>query len=325
MANLNQSEKPLACEACGVDCCRFGRHRNGLRRFRCPSCKRTYTEPHSRVLDSMYIPEEKAVLALQLLLEGNSIRSTERISGLDRNTIMSLLVKAGDRCNTLMVEKIVRLSVRDVQADEIWGFVYKKEGHKLETEKTVAGIGDAYCFVGIERHNKLILAWHLGKREQRSTDAFIAKLRYATDGSRYQFTTDGFKPYISAVRLYLHGMVDFAQLVKVYAAPREGEQRYSPGDVVEAVPVPVMGYPKPERICTSHVERQNLSIRMGMRRMTRLTNAFSKKWEHLEAAYALWFAYYNFCRVHQSLRVTPAMEAGISGHVWTIAELIAPR
>jgi transposase-like protein/IS1 family transposase len=323
MTNPTQSEQTMMCEVCKVDCQRFGRHRNGLRRFRCPRCHKTYTEAHARVLDSMYISPDRAALALRLLLEGNSIRSTERISGMDRNTIMSLLVRAGDRCKTLMISKIVNLPVKDVQADEIWGFVQKKESHKQEHEKNIAGIGDAYCFIGIERHSKLILAWHLGRRDQVSTDAFIGKLRYATDGNRYQFTTDGFKPYVSAVKLYLRGMVDFAQLIKIYSAPREGEQRYSPGDVVEAVPVPIMGLPKRDRICTSHIERQNLSIRMGMRRMTRLTNGFSKKWENLEAAYALWFAYYDFCRVHQSLRVTPAMEAGLTDHIWTIAELIA--
>jgi IS1 family transposase len=262
------------------------------------------------------------VAALQLLLEGMSVRSVERVTEMHRDTILRLLVLAGERCQRLMEEKIKSLPVRDVQADEIWGFCFKKEGHKWEYEKDIAGIGDAYCFVGIERHNKLILAWHLGKRDQKATDAFIGKLRYATDGGRYQFTTDGFKPYISAVKLYLKGIVDFAQLVKVYSSPREGEQRYSPGDVVEAVPVPIMGLPVRNQICTSHIERQNLSIRMGMRRMTRLTNAFSKKWENLEAAYSLWFAYYNFCRVHQTLRISPAMEAGISDHLWSISELL---
>lgn len=271
----------------------------------------------------MYISQEKAALALKLLLEGNSIRSTERITEMDRNTIMSLLVKAGDRCKTLLTERIVNVPVTDVEADEIWGFCFKKEGHKLPEEKNAAHIGDAYCFVGMERSSKLVLAWHLGKRNQSSTDAFIGKLRYATSDSRYQLTTDGFRPYISAVKLYLKGIVDFAQLVKVYSSPREGEQRYSAGDVVEAVPVPIMGLPKRNRICTSHVERQNLTIRMGMRRMTRLTNAFSKKWENLEAAYALWFAYYNFVRVHQTLRVTPAMEGRLADHVWTIQEMIA--
>ena len=271
----------------------------------------------------MYISEESAILALRLLLEGNSIRSTERITGMDRNTIMSLLVKAGERCSALLKAKIQNIPVSDVEADEIWGFVQKKEGHKQPGELKSWMIGDAYCYVAMERSTKLVLAWHLGKRGKYATDAFIGKLAYATSDARYQLTTDGFSPYVSAVGLYLRGRVDFAQLVKVYASPREGEQRYSPGEVVEAVPVPVMGLPKRERICTSHIERQNLSIRMGMRRMTRLTNGFSKKWENLEAAYALWFAYYNFCRVHKTLRVTPAMEAGITDHIWTIAELIA--
>jgi IS1 family transposase len=269
----------------------------------------------------MYIPQDKAVLALQLLLEGNSIRSTERITNLDRNTIMSLLVRAGERCQTITVSKIVNLTVKDVEADEIWGFVQKKEGHKsLEDGPEV---GDAYCFVGMERRTKLVLAYHLGKRNKIATEAFMEKLRYATADSRFQFTTDGFRPYVDATHMILGNRVDFAQLIKVYGTPREGEQRYSPGEVVEAVPVRIYGSPDPTRICTSHIERQNLTIRMGMRRMTRLTNGFSKKWENLEAAYSLWFAYYNFCRVHKTLRVTPAMEAGITDHIWTIAELIA--
>lgn len=317
-----KSEISMTCQDCKIDCQRFGKHRNGLRRFRCQNCKKTYTETHTRVLDSMYISPEKAALALRLLLEGNSIRSTERITELDRNTILSLLVKAGDRCQTLMVEKIVNLAVTDVQADEIWGFVQKKEGHK--TEEDGAEVGDAYCFVGMERNTKLVLAFHLGKRTAKSTDTFIGRLSYAiSPDCRFQLTTDGFGPYVSAVKMLLRGRVDYAQQIKVYGASREGEQRYSPAEVVEVVTNEIVGRPRRDRISTSHVERQNLSIRMGMRRMTRLTNGFSKKWENLEAAYALWFAYYNFCRVHQTLRVTPAMEAGITDHIWTIAELIA--
>lgn len=311
----------MVCQSCKIDCQRFGKHRNGLRRFRCSQCKKTYTETHSRVLDSMYIPQEKAVLALRLLLEGNSIRSTERITDLDRNTIMSLLVKAGDRCETLMVEKIVNLPVQDVEVDEIWGFVQKKEGHK--TDDDGEDVGDAYCFVGMERSTKLVLAYHLGKRTAKATDAFIGKLAYATSKDHFQLTSDGFPPYISAVKMLLRDRVDFAQLVKVYGAPRDGEQRYSPATVVDSIPTEIMGRPLRDKICTSHVERVNLSIRMGMRRMTRLTNGFSKKWDNLQAAYSLWFAYYNFCRIHQTLRVTPAMECGITDHVWTIAELIA--
>jgi IS1 family transposase len=205
--------------------------------------------------------------------------------------------------------------------DEIWGFVGKKEGHKSEDDG--AELGEAYCFIGMERTSKLVLAWHLGKRTVKSTDTFIGKLAYATSNVRFQLTSDGFKPYINSVKMILRDRVDFAQLIKVYGVSRDGEQRYSPAEVVDSIPVEIMGRPVMDRICTSHIERQNLSIRMGMRRMTRLTNGFSKKWENLEAAYALWFGYYNFCRVHSSLRVTPAMEAGLTDHIWTISELIA--
>lgn len=271
----------------------------------------------------MYISQSRAVMALQLLLEGNSIRSTERITDMDRNTIMKLLVLAGERCAKLLETKIRAIPVREVEADETWGFVAKKEGHKRAEESGCDEIGDAYCFIGMERNTKLVLAWHLGKRTQENTDRFIGKLAYATSEDRFQLSTDGFRPYVPAVDLYLQERVDFAQLVKTYYIHHDGEQRYSPKRMVEAVPTPVRGLPKRRRICTSHIERQNLSIRMGMRRMTRLTNAFSKKWSNLEAAYALWFAYYNFCKIHRSLRVTPAMESGLSDHVWTIAELIA--
>jgi transposase-like protein/IS1 family transposase len=313
----------MTCHYCRNTCTRFGKHRNGLQRFRCNQCRKTFTEEHERPLDEMRLPLDRAEAVLKLLLEGMSVRSAERVTGIHRDTILRLLVLAAERCERLMEEKIKSLPVSDVQADEIWGYVFKKEGHKWDHEKNIQGIGDAYCFVGIERHSKLILAWRLGKRDQQATDAFIGKLRYATGDNRYQLTTDGFKPYISAVAMYLKGLVDFAQLIKVYGVSREGEQRYNPAEVVDAVPCEIMGRPVRDRICTSHVERQNLSIRMGMRRMTRLTNAFSKKWENLQAAYSLWFAFYNFCRIHQTLRVTPAMEAGIASHPWTVAELLA--
>ncbi|MFP5204968.1 MAG: IS1 family transposase [Acidobacteriota bacterium] len=265
---------------------------------------------------------EKAESVLKLLLEGMSIRSIERFTGIHRDTIIRLLVMGGDRCHTLMIQKIFNLNVSDVQADEIWGYVFKKEGHKTKDDGDECG--DAYCFVGIERNSKLILAHHLGRRTAKSTDEFIGKLAYAVHPDcRFQLTTDGWPPYVTSVPMLLRGRVDFATLVKVYGVSAEGEARYSPPEVIDSVTTEIMGRPRRDRICTSHIERQNLSIRMGMRRMTRLTNGFSKKWENLEAAYALWFAYYNFCRVHQTLRVTPAMESGLTDHIWTIAELIA--
>lgn len=271
----------------------------------------------------MRVPLDNAVRVLQLLLEGMSVRSAERVTGVHRDTILRLLVLAGDRCQRLMSEKIKAVPVDDVEVDEIWGYVYKKEGHKWDSERENDRIGDAYCFIAMERTSKLVLTHYLGKRTAESTDQFIARLRLATDATRrYQLTSDGFAAYKGAVKSYLRGCVDFAQLVKVYASPREGEQRYSPAEVVDAVPEIVTGNPNRKRICTSHIERQNLSIRMGMRRMTRLTNAFSKKWENLEAAYALWFAFYNFCRIHKSLRVTPAMESGLADRPLTLKDLI---
>ncbi|MEK6285533.1 MAG: hypothetical protein AABO57_07315 [Acidobacteriota bacterium] len=183
-------------------------------------------------------------------------------------------------------------------------------------------VGDAYCFIAIERETKLVLAWHLGRRSAEDTMEFTEKLNEATQG-HFQLTTDGFKAYMYAVSYSLGTRVDFAQLIKVYAAQREREQRYSPAEVVETIRQIQIGNPALDRICTSHIERQNLNVRMAMRRMTRLTNGFSRKWENLKAAYALYFAYYNFCRVHSTLRVTPAMESGITDHVWSLTELLA--
>jgi len=268
----------------------------------------------------MYIPWDKALLAVQLLLEGNSIRSTERISGLDRNTIMRVLVLAGAKCEQVSEKMIRNVPVRDVEADEIWSFIGKKE-KKVQTDDDPT-FGDAYCFVGIERTSKLVLAWYLGRRTTRDTEAFVEKVNEATAGE-FQITTDGFKAYVDAVHMSLGTRVDFAQLIKVYTASPEGEHRYSPSEVVATEVVPVLGNPNPDKICTSHVERQNLTMRMQIRRFARLTNAFSKKWENHYAALSLYFAYYNFVRIHSTLRVTPAMESGLADHVWTLKELLS--
>lgn len=312
----------MTCTMCELRCQRFGKHRNGLRRFRCPQCKRTYTEAHALTLGQMYISQEKMLLAVSLLLEGNSIRSTMRITGLDQNTIMKALALAGEKCEKVMARLIVSVPVKDVQCDEIWSFLFKKE--KAVRPGDDPNFGDQYCFTAIERHSKLILNFALGKRDQATTDVFIEGLRHATASQNFQITTDGFVPYKSAIDTTLSDRVDFAQLIKVYrAATPDDQRRYSPAEVVSTEVVPVVGNPEPERICTSHVERQNLTMRMQIRRFTRLTNGFSKKWENHWAALCLYFAYYNFCRLHRSIRVTPAMEAGITDHVWELSELLA--
>lgn len=175
----------------------------------------------------------------------------------------------------------------------------------------------------MERTSKLVLTWHLGRRTMPHTEQFIVKLRAATSEKTYQITTDAFRPYMKAIAYGLGDRVEYAQLVKVYAQSHEGAQRYSPADVVNAVPVPVSPNADPARICTSHVERQNLTMRMQIRRWTRLTNGFSKTWKNHKAAIALHFAFYNFCRVHRTLKTTPAIKAGITNRVWGIAELLA--
>ena len=235
----------MTCEDCNIECQRFGKHRDGLRRFRCPNCKRTYTEAHTKTLDTMNIPTwDKALLAVRLLLEGNSIRSTERISGLNRNTIMRVLVLAGEKAEKVSEEMIRNVPVKEVQADEIWSFIAKKEKRvKAGDDPT---FGDAYCFTGIERNTKLVLAWHLGRRTTRDREAFTEKLHAATSGN-FQITTDGFAAYRDAVSYSLGTRVDFAQLIKVYAVSSEGEHRYSPSEVVSTEVVPVIGRPTPTR------------------------------------------------------------------------------
>ncbi|MGO9228169.1 MAG: hypothetical protein ACLQKA_03005 [Bryobacteraceae bacterium] len=312
----------MTCQNCRSECRKFGKHRNGLRRFQCRQCRKTFTEPHE-TLEGMYTGLENAAKALQMFVEGCSVSTVERLTGIHHTTLLRLLVVAGERCERVMARLVTNVPVTDVKCDEIWGYVGKKEGHKLPMEADDNTIGGAYCFVAIERKTKLILNFALGRRDQATTDIFIEGLRTATAPERFQVTTDGFEPYISAITTTLSDRCNFAQLIKVYAeAPREERRRYSPPDVTHIERVPVMGDPDKKQISTSHVERQNLTIRMQMRRLTRLTNAFSKKWENLWAAYCLHFAWYNFVRIHQSLRVTPAMQAGITNRPWSIGDLL---
>jgi IS1 family transposase/transposase-like protein len=310
----------VTCHNCRTECKRHGRDRKGNQRFQCRQCSKTFLEPQEKSLDGMYLPIEKAEMVLKLLLEGNSVSTVERITEVHHTTILKLLVLAGERCNRIMGEKIRNVRVRDVECDEVWAYIGKKQRRVRPDDDP--NLGDCYCFVAIERHTKLVLNIALGKRDQATTNVFIEGLRHATSGE-FQITTDGFAPYRYAIPNTLEDRCDFAQLIKVYRASVEGEARYSPAEVAEVVEVPVMGRPDPARICTSIVERSNLSLRMGVRRFTRLTNAFSKKWENHWAAVALWFAFYNFCRPHRSLRVTPAMAAGITDHIWSIRELVA--
>jgi transposase-like protein/IS1 family transposase len=315
----------MVCPSCSSPSKKFGRHRNGLQRFRCKECGRTFTEDHENPLGVMRLPLSQALLCLQLLVEGNSIRAAQRITGVEKKTILALLILIGERCEDLIEKRIRNIKVRDVQLDEIWCFVQCKQKTKNRLGKG-EGFGDYYCFTAIEHFTKLILAWHLGQRTVEDTELFIEKLNRATTGE-FQVSSDGFEAYPEAISLSLGTRVSFAQLIKTYRAAHpqqspEGERRYSPSRVLEIVKIPQIGEPDPLMISTSHVERQNLTIRMSMRRYTRLTNGFSKKVKNLRAGLALHFAYYNFCRIHQTLRCTPAMEAGIVKSVWELKDLL---
>jgi len=310
----------MTCHNCRTECRKYGKDRKGYTRYQCRRCKRTFTEPHEK-LEGMYTDIDSACHALQMLVEGCSVSTVERLTGIHHTTLLKLLVVAGERCAAVIGKIICNVPVTDVQCDELWGFIQKKESHKAPWEANDNSIGDAYCFVAIERKTKLVLNFALGRRDNATTNIFIEGLRAATSPQRFQITTDGFQPYKNAIADTLADRVDYAMQIKVYANSAD-EHRYSPGEVTHTERVPVMGSPEKRRICTSHVERQNLTMRMQIRRLTRLTNGFSKKWENHWAALCLHFAWYNFCRVHRTLRVTPAMESGLTDHVWEMRELL---
>jgi len=299
---------------------RHGHDPYGNQRYRCRLCGATWIKKAPQPLGDMRIDRRKAVLALRMLLEGNSLRSVERIVGIAHATVLSLLETVGRRAVAYWETEMNSLPVMDVEVDEIWGFI----GCKEKTRKRNGygeEFGDCYTFTAIERTTKLLVTYHVGKRTPTDTRVFSERLRRATNG-RFQLTTDGYPAYETAIPAAFQGQVDFAQLSKIYATVPGEEHRYSPPQIVDLTMHSVCGYPLPEFVCTSHVERGNLSIRMACRRMTRLTNAHSKKWENHEYHLALWFLWYNFCRVHMTLRTTPAVAAGITDHVWTIEEFL---
>jgi IS1 family transposase len=267
------------------------------------------------------LPIEKQVQIISALVEGNSVRATARMVGVEHKTVLRVLLRVGDHCGQILNERMRRLPCKIVQLDEIWTFVAKKE-KRITTDDNPMEVGDQYVFVSMDSESKLIPSFFVGKRSAASAWYFVQDLKTRLS-NRVQLTTDGFRPYLPAVEDAFGASVDYAMLIKTYQEGRESDKRYSPGQIVNALPIPVTGNPKPHLISTSHIERQNLTIRMQLRRFTRLTNAFSKKLENLKAALALHFAWYNFCRVHASLRVTPAMAAGIADHIWGFTDLVS--
>jgi IS1 family transposase len=266
------------------------------------------------------LPMEKQIQVVNALVEGNSVRATARMVGVEHKTVLRVLLRTGDRCGQILNERMRKLPCKVVQVDEIWTFVGKKE-KRLEQGDNPAELGDQYVFVSMDSESKLIPNFRVGKRNAQTAWYFVQDLEQRLS-QRVQLTTDGFRPYLTAVEDAFGGSGDYAMMIKTYQDSGEVEKRYSPSQIVNALPIPVSGNPKPFLISTSHIERQNLTIRMQLRRFTRLTNAFSKKLENLKAALALHFAWYNFCRIHSSLRITPAMAAQVTTEVWPLASLL---
>jgi IS1 family transposase len=264
---------------------------------------------------------DRRVQVIKCLCEGMSIRAPVRVTGVAKNTIVGLLEEMGTACADFHDEHVRNVRVRRLQCDEIWSFVGAKKKN-VTPEQEQEGWGDVWTWTAIDADTKLCVTYFVGDRGKHSAFSFMDDCRARIVGHP-QITTDAHKPYLKAVEAAFGGDADYAMLHKIYGASGEPETRYSPATCIGCDMKTISGVPDPKHVSTSFVERQNLTMRMSMRRFTRLTNGFSKKVDNHGHAIALYFAYYNFCRVHKTLRVTPAMEAGLAHHVWTVEELVA--
>ena len=269
----------------------------------------------------------KRVAVLSSLVEGNSVRSTSRITGVAKNTILRLLAQAGVVAGEYQDGILRNLNCRRIQCDEIWSFVYGKD-RNLDPQIVAESpfpVGSVWTWTAIDADTKLMLSWFVGNRDDQSAAQFIRDVADRVNG-RIQMTTDGLALYLNAIEEAFRGGIDYAMLTKLYGKakqPEISESRYSPAKLTGTKVSIISGDPDEKHIATSYVERQNLTMRMSMRRFTRLTNGFSKKFENHCAAVSLHMFWYNFIRIHQSLRVTPAMAAGVTDHLWTMGDLVA--
>ena len=266
------------------------------------------------------LKREKQAQVIAALAEGNSINATVRMTGVAKHTILKLIADAGSACADYQDRTLRNLKCKRIQCDEIWQFCYAKEKNVPVDKRGKFGYGDVWTWVTIDADTKLVPAFTIGNRDARTARILIDNLA-ARLSHRVQLTTDGHRAYLEAVEGAFGCDVDYAMLIKIYGASQE-EVRYSPAECLGSETKIVSGNPDRKHISTSYVERQNLTMRMSMRRFTRLTNGFSKKIENHGYAVAIHYMHYNFCRIHKSLRITPAMEAGITDHVWTIEEML---
>lgn len=264
----------------------------------------------------------KRVAVVSALVEGCSIRSTVRLTGVSKNTITKLLVELGAACSEYLDKNLVNLNSKRIQCDEIWQYVGAKQKNVPVGKLAQFGIGDVWTWVAIDADSKLICSWLVGKRDPACATEFIQDLAGRL-ANRVQLTTDGLKMYLAAVSDGFGSDIDYAQIVKVYGNDPEGQKRYSPAVCTGCKKENRIGDPDPKHVSTSYVERQNLTMRMSMRRFTRLTNGFSKKLENHVAAIAIHCCYFNFVRIHQSLRTSPAMAAGVTDRLWSLEDMVA--
>lgn len=269
------------------------------------------------------LPVDLRVRVLAALCEGASIRATCRMTGVAKNTVVRLLAEVGDACDQFQADALRDLKCARIQCDEIWSFCHAKERNLKPELRGQDGVGDMWTWTAICPDSKLVVTWHLGKRLREDADAFVRDLSARVISERVQITTDGLGSYNEPIQRYFYHRADHASEVKDYGLldDESPERKYSPMVVKSVTRTPLWGVPDPDHITTAHVERQNLTMRMNMRRFTRLTNGFSKKAKNLNRALALYFMYYNFVRKHQTLKTTPAIAAGVTDRVWTLHDL----
>jgi IS1 family transposase len=267
---------------------------------------------------------EKRCRIVQALIEGCGVRATARLVNCEHKTVLRILESVGRACKQFHDTRVVNLNTRVLQCDELWSFIYAKQKNLPLLLKGVPELGDLYCWIAIDADTKLVVGWYNGKRDIENAIKFIKEIKERLS-HRVQLTTDGLKVYVDAIEKEFGSEIDFAQLIKYFGPQptvKESERKYSPPKFIGHKKTVITGYPDMDKVSTSYIERVNLSIRMGNRRFTRLTNGFSKKYSnHCHALY-IFFVYYNFVRIHQSLRVTPAMEAGLAKEPWEVGDMV---
>ncbi len=301
-AMVKQNEMILGCHALHVDNACSGVHNGFMNK----------------------LTRDRRTQVIAALIEGNSIRSTVRMTGVAKKTVLRLLVEVGTACAEYQDKTLRNLKCRRIQCDEIWSFVRMKQKTAARKGLAAINVGDTWTWTAIDADTKLVPCWHLSKsRDAGAAYEFMSDLESRL-AHRVQLTTDGNRAYLDAVDSTFGIGIDYAMLIKLYGPdPNEAEHRYSPAVCIGTEVNTVCGNPDPDHVSTSYVERQNLSMRMGMRRFTRLTNGFSKKVENHGHMLALWFMYYNFARIHQTLRITPAMAAGVTKRLWSVEDIAA--